>query len=245
MKTEQELSAEYQQMETESRIIGAIETGQNGSRFNFHKYVEKFYQGIGPDQSAKRPLIDNNLPSAIEKLDQRAFDDWQYIERNRPGLKHELKGWAAEWLLLRSLSERYGDGLKFEKHTDSYTDSRGEDIRIQLPFGDQKRWFRFDITVSDETALHKKQDRAAGEIKFLREPLETVLPLPIGKLMQDNQRFVQLHNYRNLRTNFAEYLIEQYIPEILLNNLGPHLAKDKLDLKRMGSLAHMIPQPRR
>lgn len=225
--------------------MGAIETGAKGPQFNFKKYLEGFYKGFAPDLHGRWPTVGPGSHTIIAELNQRAFEDWQYVEKNQPRFNNTLKGWAAEWLILKSLTERYDGGLQFEKRTDPFTEAKGEDLRIALPFTKRGHWFRFDITVSDETQLHAKQDRAAAQAKSLTDPLETIIPLPVGKLMKDRERFVQLQNYDNLRMAFAETLVEQYIPALLQQNLGPQLTARGFNTKEITTRAHLIPQPAR
>ncbi|MFY9484188.1 MAG: hypothetical protein WAP74_01010 [Patescibacteria group bacterium] len=244
LKTELESQPE-RQMLSEERVLKAVETGQNGPRFNFKKYLEGFYKGFAPDAHGRWPTVGNDSHTTIAELNQRAFDDWQYVEKNQPRFGNTIKGWAAEWLILKSLAERYDGGLKFEKGTDPLTEAKGEDLRMELPFKNEKHWFRFDITVSDETQLHAKQDRAAAEAKYRTEPLETIVPLPVGKLTKDRERFIQLQHYPSLRTAFAETLVEQYIPALLVENLGPQLQARGLNAKEISNRARLIPHPAR
>lgn len=244
MKTESEPQAE-QQILSEERVLKALETGSNGPQFNFNKYLEGFYKGFATDLQGKWPTVGSGSHETIAELNQRAFDDWQYVEKRRPQFRNTLKGWAAEWLILKSLAERYDGGLQFEKRTDPLTEAKGEDLRLKLPFKETEHWFRFDITVSDETQLHAKQDRASGEVKYRTDPLETIIPLPVGKLMKDRERFVQLQNDAGLRMAFAETLIHQYIPALLHENLGPQLQARGFNIKEIGSQARLIPQPPR
>ncbi len=244
MKTELEPQPERQIL-AEERVLKAVETGQNGPQFNFKKYLEGFYKGFASDAHGRWPTVGNDSHGTISELNQRAFEDWRYVEQHHPRFNNTLKGWAAEWIILKSLAERYDGGLKFEKRTDPITEAKGEDLRLKLPFKQSEHWFRFDITVSDETQLHAKQDRAAAEVKYRVDPLETIVPLPVGGLMKDRQRFVQLQNDPNLRTKFAETLVEQYIPAVLEENLGSQLKTRGLNIKEIGNRARLIPHPAR
>jgi len=245
LKTELESKEEYRQILSEQRVLGAIETGSNGPQLNFRRYLKGFYRGFAPGAQGSWPTVGSDSHTTIAELNQRAFEDWQYVEKNQPRFNNTLKGWAAEWLILKSLGERYDGGLKFEKRTDPFTEAQGEDLRMALPFTKRGHWFRFDITVSDETQLHAKQDRAAAQKKALADPLETIIPLPVGNLMKDRQRFVQLQQNSGLRTAFAETLVEQYIPALLVENLGPQLLARGLNPKEIGSRARLIPHPSR
>lgn len=243
MKTEQEHAAEYRRLDSEQRVLGAIETGPRGQNFNFGKYLREFYRGFGPDQLGRWPVFSGGQPTIINDLNERAFHDWQYTEKHRPEFVKTMTGWAAEWLVLKSLSERYNGGLKFSKNTDPTIESKGEDLAVELPFGERKQRFRFDITTSDVEQLHQKQERAEGEARFRSKPLETIIPLPIGKLMGKREQFVQLQNYDNIRIALAENLMERYIPELLHTYLAEPLAKEKLDLKECRETLHILPRP--
>ena len=209
-------------------------------KLKIREYLEDLYSSSGIKENEKKlwPDVGRENQDLMELVFNSLKSDWQGT--TEPDIKSSIKGQLVEWLVLKSMIERYGkikpEVFDVYKSCDPVIDKKFyTDLFIKAPISETKGYytcdFGIDITISkgnyEQKMFEYKQNAKNEAVPHRFKGIPVLIEV-------SNEELEELLEYQEKRKDFAEkFYKEAFLPQISGQDLGEMLQFRSVTTERM------------